>query len=407
MNDDNKQLTLDDDEGSWLRELSDAAIAPSSPAPVTADQVAEPQPELPPLERTRPVRPPLVPQAAWIALGASIVALALIVAAFATFAAMARVAVPDVTGTALGVATARLSQVGLKATVAERRFSTLPADQVIEQSPGSGAQAQRGDTVQLVVSGGSEEFPMPDVVGNGLVLAKGVLEARGLIVAIDEVVSEDASDTVLSSTPAPGAIVRTGDTIRLQVATSRVPGVELQPYSLKGVSIIIDPDVPIAGATDISMDVARRLSALLEASGADAVLLRSGTGGQNTASDRARRAAESTATVAVGLTVKAAGQAGRIAAYSPTAVVSEVATSGALANQVAVELSKSAPPAATQSVGGDNVFDAIRIPWTRVQLGVASQRADQSAFSDPQWADAVARSIYAALGKLYGVVVQP
>jgi N-acetylmuramoyl-L-alanine amidase len=87
-----------------------------------------------------------------------------------------------------------------------------------------------------------------------------------------------------------------------------------------------------------------------------------------------------------------------------TAIVSNVATSGAFAQQVVTELSKSAPPATTSSIGGDNVFDAVRIPWTRVQLGVASQRADQAAFADPQWADAVARSIYAAIGKLYGVV---
>jgi len=407
MDNDNRQLTLEDDDGSWLRELSSAAVPPSPPPPSAEEPDAEPDAGLPSLERVRPLRPPLVSQAVWIALGAAVVAVALIIAAFATFSAMSRVAVPDVTGTSLGVARARLAQVGLKATVAERRFSTLPVDQVIAQRPGFGTQAQRGDTVMLVVSGGSEEFRMPDVVGDGMVLAKGVLEARGLIVAIDEVISDNASDTVLASTPAAGAIVRTGDTVRLQVATSRVPGVQLQPYSLKGVGIIIDPDVPIAGATDVSMDVARRLGALLEASGASVTLLRTGSTGQNADSDRARKAAESTATVAVGLTVKANGQAGRVAMYSPTAVVSQVATSGALAEQVAAELARSAPPAATQSVGGDNVFDAVRIPWTRVQLGVATQRADQSAFTDPDWADAVARSIYTALGKLYGVVVQP
>jgi len=71
------------------------------------------------------------------------------------------------------------------------------------------------------------------------------------------------------------------------------------------------------------------------------------------------------------------------------------------------ELSRTAPPAVASSVGGDNVFDAVSIPWNRVQLGVASQRADQAAFADPQWADAVARSVYAALGKLYGVVKTP
>ena len=78
---------------------------------------------------------------------------------------------------------------------------------------------------------------MPDVVGNGLALAKGTLEDRGLIVIVEPVISDTASDTVLSTTPAAGAMVRTGDTVRLQVATSSTPGVDLQPYSLQGVSV--------------------------------------------------------------------------------------------------------------------------------------------------------------------------
>jgi N-acetylmuramoyl-L-alanine amidase len=291
--------------------------------------------------------------------------------------------------------------------VIERRFSTLPPDQVIAQSPVAGSQVQRGDRVSLIISGGSEEFPMPDVVGNGLPLAQGTLEDRGLIVVVEPVVSQNASDTVLSTTPAAGAIVRTGDTVRLQVATSGTPGVELQPYSLSGVGVIIDPDPPIAGAPDISLEVARRLGSLLEASGASVTLLRTTARGSTPDSDRAAKAAESTATVAIGFTVKANGQAGRFVGYSPTAVVSAVATSGALAEQNVAELSRSAPPAVAVTVGGDNVFDAVRIPWNRIQLGVASQRSDQAAFVDPEWADAVARSVYTSLGKLYGVVKSP
>jgi len=408
MSDDRRHITEEEENASWLKELGGAAV-PAAPKPAASPSPAEPTPaepriELPPIERTRPVRPPFVPKAVWIGLGAAAVGISLIIAIVATVTAMARVAVPDVTGTTLGVARTRLAQVGLKASVAERRFSTLPRDQVIEQSPAPGSQSQRGDTVALVISGGSEEFPMPDVIGNGLPLAKGTLEDRGLIVVVEPVISETASDTVLSSTPAPGAIVRTGDTVRLQVATSQTPGVDLQPYSLQGVQVLIDPDAPIAGAPDVSMEVARRLGSLLEASGATVTLLRTTTGKAPPDSDRARLAAASTASVAVGLTVRANGQAGRIAAYSPTAAVSSVATSGPLAEQIVVELSKSAPPASTAAVSGDNVFDSVRIPWSRVQLGVASQRVDQTAFADPQWADAVARSLYTALGKLYGVV---
>ncbi len=408
MNEDTTHTPRREADESWLKELGGAAVPPSptAPEPATSEPVQR-RMELPQLDRSRPVRPPFVPQWVWIAIGTVVVLIALVIAAAATYAALSRVAVPDVKGTALGVARARLAQVGLKVRVAERRFSTLPRDQVIAQIPAPGTQVQRGDDVALVLSGGSEEFPMPDVVGNGLALAQGTLEDRGLTVIIEPVVSQTASDTVLSSTPAAGAIVRTGDTVRLQVATSKTPGVDLQPYSLNGVGVIIDPDAPIAGAPDISLEVARRLGSLLQASGASVTLLRTTSRSVAADSERATRAAESTATVAIGFTVKANGQAGRVVAFSPTAAVSSVATSGALADQIVTELSRSAPPAVTASVGGDNVFDAVRIPWNRIQLGVASQRSDQAAFVDPQWADAVARSVYTSLGKLYGVVKTP
>ncbi len=414
MNDEPKQTSFDEEDSSWLKELAGAAV-PSAPVAPTSDLEREPQeatarqpqPELAPVERSRPVRPPFVPSWVWVALGSSVVVLAIVLAAVATFTAMARVAVPDVTGTTVGVARARLAQVGLKARVAERRFSTLPPDQVIEQTPAPGTQAQRGDAVALVVSGGSEEFVMPDVIGNGLPLAKGTLEDRGLVVIVEFVISQDASDTILSSTPAAGATVRTGDTVRLQVATSQAPGVELQPYSLNGVGVIIDPDNPIAGAPDISLEVARRLGSLLEASGASVTLLRTTARTTEADSARAAKAAGSNGVVAIGFTVKANGQAGRVVAFSPTAAVSVAATSGALADQNVTELSRTAPPAVSTSVGGDNVFDAVQVPWNRIQLGVASQRADQAAFADPQWADGVARSVYTALGKLYGQVKTP
>ena len=408
MNEDPTNTPRPEADESWLKELGGAAVPPSPASPEPASPApVQMRMELPPLDRSRPVRPPFVPQWVWIALGSAVVLVALIIAATATYTALSRVAVPDVKGTALGVARARLAQVGLKVRVAERRFSTLPRDQVIAQMPAPGTQVQRGDGVALVLSGGSEEFPMPDVVGNGLALAQGTLEDRGLTVIIEPVVSQTASDTVLSSTPAAGAIVRTGDTVRLQVATSKTTGVELQPYSLNGVGVIIDPDAPIAGAPDISLEVARRLGSLLQASGASVTLLRTTARSVAVDSARASRAAESTATVAIGFTVKANGQAGRVVAFSPTAAISSVATSGALADQIVTELSRSAPPAVTAAVGGDNVFDAVRIPWNRIQLGVASQRSDQAAFVDPQWADAVARSVYTSLGKLYGVVKTP
>jgi len=398
--------TPTEEGGSWLAELSDAAV-PTSPSGEAAPAETPHFPELPAISRVRPVRAPLVPNRVWIGLGIAGAVLALVVAAVLTATSLSRVAVPDVTGESLGVARARLEQVGLRVEVAERRFSTLPRDQVLEQDPGPATQVQRGDTVSLVISGGSEEFPMPDVVGDGLTLARGTLEARGLVVVIEQIVSDNASDTVLSTTPAAGATVRTGDTVRLQVAVSTSPGVTLQPYTLKGVDVVIDAAPPVVGAPDTSMEVARRLRALLEASGASVIMLRSSGSSSTVDSDRAKTASETSGTVAVGFAVAASGQPGRVVSTEGTSTTGLPSPSAAIATAITRELATAAPPVTSTSGASDTVLQATRAPWARVLLGSASARADENHFADPSWSDAVARAVYTALGKVYGVPTAP
>ena len=56
--------------------------------------------------------------------------------------------------------------------------------------------------VTVVVSAGTEEFTMPDVVGEGLTLARSQLEQKGLEVQVEPQPSDQPSDTVLGSNPA-------------------------------------------------------------------------------------------------------------------------------------------------------------------------------------------------------------
>jgi len=386
--------------GSWLAELSDAAIPSSETYGAPADGAHFP--ELPPISRVRPPRAPLVSARIWIGLGAAVVVLALVIAAVLTATSLSRVAVPDVTGESLGVARTRLEQLGLSVEVSQRRFSTLVRDQVLEQDPAPATQAQRGDSVSLVVSGGSEELAMPDVVGDGLTLARGRLESRGLVVVVEEVVSEAAVDTVLSTTPSAGAIVRTGDTVRLQVATSQSPDVTLQPFKLNGVDVVIDAAPPATGDPDTAMEVARRLRALLEASGASVTMLRASGSGSSLDADRAKRASETSGTVAVGFSVAKSGKAGRVVSTEGPSTTGQPSPSAAIADRIARELTVAAPPVASRSGTSDTVLQATRAPWARVLLGAASVREDENHFADPQWADSVARAVYAAMGEVYG-----
>lgn len=382
------------DHAEWFAELSESAV-PSAGAV-----------ELPELLRARPARPPLVPRGFWFAVGGSIVALALIIAAVAVTITLTRVAMPDVVGQPLGDARTQLGRLGLKVTVTERRFSDLPQDQVIEQLPAAGAQARKGDVVQLVVSAGSEEFQLPDVVNQQVTVARGSLESRGLVVIVDQVVSAIASGTVLMSTPSAGTTVRTGDTVRLQVAVTDASGQSLKPYTLDGVRFIVDAAPMSGNGLDPSLEVARRLRALLEASGAQVTMLRSSLSTQTTDAERARVAAQAGATAAIGFTVAPTGTQGRIVYVPAVGSVGAAPAASSMASGIAQALQGVAPPTTQASSTTDLVLQSSLAPWTRVSLGSLEARVDRNAFADPTWSDNVARAIYEVLGRQFGTATQ-
>lgn len=356
--------------------------------------------EFPPsLDRVRPERPPLVPRWVWIT-AAAIAAVIVIGAGLGVWLALSgRVDVPDVVGLDVNVAQERLNSVGLQTTTIEERFSSKPKGTVLEQRPVPGERLKKGESVGLILSAGTEEFVMPDVIGDGLTLARGTLEARGLIVEVEAVTSDQASDTVISTTPAPGVLVRIGDRVRVQVASPRPESTSLRPYLLQGVAVTIDPGLSPRENSDITLDVARRLRALLEASGATVITLRSSTGTATTDADRAAAARESSATLAVGLSVNETGPAGRLV-VAP--LVAGAPSPIQLRDKIASQLATVAPPAKASTVTSDAVLGALTVPWARVTLGAYSSRTDETAFSDPRWADQIARAIYVGIGEVFG-----
>lgn len=353
----------------------------------------------PPVERQRPVRPPLVQKRVWVALAVVLGAVLVGTLAAIWLTAAQRVVVPDVVGVDVGVARTRLAQIGLEATIVEERFSAEPIGEVLEQRPGVGAKLKRGRPVGLVVSAGTEEFVMPDVIGDGLTLARGTLEAKGLVVEVEVVTSDQSSDTVLASTPAAGALVRIGDTVRLQVATPRAQSTNLRPYRLQGLAVTIDPAPSPRENVDVPLEIARRLRALLEASDATVVVLRSSGATATSDADRAQAAIQTSSTVAIGLSVNASGPAGRsVAAPLRASTPSPMQLRDAIASQLATAV----PPAVVTTATVDPVLGMLTVPWARVTLGSYSARNDETAFSDPNWADDVARAIYVGIGEVFG-----
>ncbi|WP_327329175.1 Stk1 family PASTA domain-containing Ser/Thr kinase [Streptomyces sp. NBC_01208] len=124
--------------------------------------------------------------------------------------------VPDVSGLSVDDATAALDEVGLKAQVLPERVNSAHAQgEIARQTPGSGAEAAEGDTVELTVSKGPRMLQVPDVTGKDVDEARSTLEEAGFEVKVDRPFLS-FSDTVGSQSVEGGEKAAEGSTITIR-----------------------------------------------------------------------------------------------------------------------------------------------------------------------------------------------
>jgi eukaryotic-like serine/threonine-protein kinase len=157
------------------------------------------------------------PRWGWWLLAAVLAALVLI--AILLLAAPDRVRVPDVVGSQLAVAQARLEKAGFDVSPPVRVNSIKPRNEVIGQSPGAGTTADKGARVTLNISDGPPIGQLPDVVGDGRKAAAKKLVAAGYRVRQNEVFSSDVRrNHVISESPSGGSQVERGALVTLMVS---------------------------------------------------------------------------------------------------------------------------------------------------------------------------------------------
>ncbi len=307
-------------------------------------------------------------------------------------------AVPAVTGRSGIEATAILENAGLVAVDGGQRFSvTVPKGSVISQEPTAGSLVKRGDAVTVVVSAGSESQTMPDVIGQTLDQAKSQLEQLGFRVAVETIEASATEGTVMESYPAAGFEVRSGASVRLTVAGRPLASSVLLPYQMEGVTVFLDP-TPVQSGADVTLEVSRRLQALLEASGAHVVVTRSATTTATSSGDRAALAKDTTATVAVVLDIALSGPSGLQVTTAASATASSTALAAAITEASRLPGQTVISPGTTTSP----ILSATTAPGVRVVLGNTRATDDTAHFADPAWADSIARAIYRALGANFG-----
>lgn len=331
----------------------------------------------------------------------------LVLAAVAVHAAAALtrredlVRVPSVVGLDAPVARSRLAQIGLLMEKGDTRFSsTVPRGYVIEQRPPAGSELSYREAVVVVVSAGSEEFVMPDVVGMSADEARDLLGAKGVSVKVEPVSSPEPTATVLSSVPGPGVRVSSTDVVRLRVSSGQTSADVLLPYPFANLVIVVDPSPVATGSVDAPLEVARKLRSLLEASGARVAVTRTITDTDTSEAARVTRAREASASSVVALSFPASGRGGvQVLVPRPESAGAAYTGSALLADAVVASLSGVGEVATRAKDRDDPVIGAVGAPGVAVVLGSQTSKDDVAAARDPRWSDRIARALYIALGE--------
>jgi serine/threonine-protein kinase len=128
------------------------------------------------------------------------------------------VKVPVLVGSRRSLAVQQIRGRNLVASVSEEE-SSLPAGQVIRQSPNAGAEVDPGSTVSIVVSKGIAKTAVPNVIGKLRSEAVEALRAAGLAPAVQEQETEVPSQVgrVTDQFPPPGSKVDSGAEVTVVV----------------------------------------------------------------------------------------------------------------------------------------------------------------------------------------------
>ncbi len=95
---------------------------------------------------------------------------------------------------------------------------TIPAGQIVGQSPLSGQLLLVGDTVRVTLSTGPEQRPVPDVLELRADRARTILEASGFLVLLDSVDADDPRGEVVGMSPEAGSEATIPMEVRLSVS---------------------------------------------------------------------------------------------------------------------------------------------------------------------------------------------
>ena len=154
------------------------------------------------------------------------------------------VSIPDVSDLTVIEAEKKLEDLGLSVVSETKEVTsdTIEEGKVVKTSPQSGRTVKKGSNITLYVSIGEGGYVLEDLKGKNYIEQKAILErVYNLYVEIVEDEIEDITkvekDTILSTEPEVGTLLKEGDTVKLHIPDTSIlyPDFTSGNYSLKDI----------------------------------------------------------------------------------------------------------------------------------------------------------------------------
>jgi serine/threonine-protein kinase len=131
-----------------------------------------------------------------------------------------KVKVPNFVGKDVDVANDLADAAGLNLAIKEEPSATVPADTVISQVQPAGTEVAKGSNVDLVVSSGKNQKPVPDVAGSDAADAANQLGQAGFKTKTSREPSSSVdTGKVIRTDPGAGTRIDEGSTVTIVVSS--------------------------------------------------------------------------------------------------------------------------------------------------------------------------------------------
>ncbi len=132
------------------------------------------------------------------------------------------VAVPDVAGLSVSDATNRLEKAGFKVTTRDQFSNSVAKGSTIGTEPAAGTQLSTSQVITLLVSRGSNQVEVPNVVGMDDQAALAALQDAGLSGVLVQRDSTEPEGKVVNQSPGAGKLVARGSQVTVFASTGAI-----------------------------------------------------------------------------------------------------------------------------------------------------------------------------------------